>query len=158
MPQFRAMVQIANDPSTSLSTVAEHLALSLPTTSRIVTGLVDKGFLKRGDCAADRRQCSLGITARGQSVLNSAWSAAQESMAEELERFTPMQRAAVADAMKSMKQIFGSLGLPPIGQDKICRTMNAEGRMRAKSKGAKSNGARTDGAKSNGAKSNGAKE
>src|SRR5271168_1199175 len=33
MPQFRAMVMIANRPCVSLSCVAEHLALSLPTTS-----------------------------------------------------------------------------------------------------------------------------
>jgi DNA-binding MarR family transcriptional regulator len=55
MPQFRAMVMIRNEPDTSLSTVADHLALSLPTTSRIVTGLVEKGFLKRGGCAGVRR-------------------------------------------------------------------------------------------------------
>jgi DNA-binding MarR family transcriptional regulator len=116
MPQFRAMVKIANDPSTSLSCVAEHLALSLPTTSRIVTGLVEKGFLKRAGCAEDRRQCSLGITARGQAVLNSAWSVAQKSMAEELDKFSPAQRAAVADAMRVIKTAFGSLGLPRNGK------------------------------------------
>jgi DNA-binding MarR family transcriptional regulator len=112
MPQFRAMVKIYNDPSTSLSCVADHVGLSLPTTSRIVTGLVEKGFLKRGGCSKDRRQCALGITARGQAVLNSAWSAAQQSMARELEHFTPRERAAVADAMRVIKQVFGSLGLP----------------------------------------------
>ncbi len=113
MPQFRAMVMIANEPDTSLSTVAEHLALSLPTTSRIVTGLVNKGFLKRGGCAEDRRQCSLGITARGQAVLNSAWSAAQDSVAAELKSFSPRQRAQISSAMRAVKQVFGSLGLPP---------------------------------------------
>ncbi len=117
MPQFRAMVQIANDPSTSLSTVAEHLALSLPTTSRIVTGLVDRGFLKRGNSAEDRRQCKLGITGRGQTVLNAAWSAAQEGMARDLEHFTPKQRITVTHAMKAIKEVFGSLGLPRISED-----------------------------------------
>jgi DNA-binding MarR family transcriptional regulator len=112
MPQFRAMVMISNEPDISLSCVAEHLALSLPTTSRIVTGLVNKGFLKRHDSADDRRKMVLGITARGSSVLNVAWSAAQRSMAVELEKFTPGQRAMVSDAMRIVKQMFGSLGLP----------------------------------------------
>jgi DNA-binding MarR family transcriptional regulator len=112
MPQFRAMVMIRNEPSTSLSTVADHLALSLPTTSRIVTGLVEKGFLKRGGCVEDRRQCSLGITGRGQTVLDAAWSAAQQSLAEELVRFNPRQRVAVAGAANLLKSVFGSLGLP----------------------------------------------
>jgi len=117
MPQFRAMVMIRNEPDTSLSTVAEYLALSLPTTSRIVTGLVDKGFLKRGGCAEDRRQCSLGITGRGQTVLNAAWSAAQKSLAEQIEQFSPAQRSAVAEAMRVLKPVFGSLGLPDNRED-----------------------------------------
>ena len=112
MPQFRAMVLIANEPDVSLSAVAEHLALALPTASRIVTGLVNKGFLRRHDSAADRRQLSLGITGKGQSVLNAAWAATQESMAAEVAPFTKEQRAAIAEAMQTVKQIFGSLGLP----------------------------------------------
>lgn len=113
MPQFRAMVLIYNEPKSCLSAVAEHLDLSLPTTSRIVTGLVDRGFLNRRGCTEDRRQCSLGITGRGLAVLTSAWSVAQQSMSEQLQQFSPAQRAAVADAMKVVKQVFGSLGLPP---------------------------------------------
>jgi DNA-binding MarR family transcriptional regulator len=112
MPQFRAMVIIANRPDVNLSCVAENMALSVPTTSRIVAGLVNKGFLKRNDSTADRRKMSLGITARGQSVLSGAWSAAQKSMAAELEQFTPSQRVAVAQAMQLVKKLFGSLGLP----------------------------------------------
>ncbi len=112
MPQFRAMVMIANRPEISLSCVADHLALSLPTTSRIVTGLVNKGLLKRCDSKSDRRKMVLGITSRGQAVLSGAWSAAQESMAAELKKFTPKQRAVVSDAMQIVKQMFGALGLP----------------------------------------------
>jgi DNA-binding MarR family transcriptional regulator len=112
MPQFRAMVMISKEPCASLSCVAEHLALSLPTTSRIITGLVNKGFLKRQGCPDDRRQVSLGITSRGEAVLIGAWSAAQKSMAEELKRFTPQQRATIAASMQMVKKMFGRLGLP----------------------------------------------
>lgn len=112
MPQFRAMVMIANEPEKSLSCVAEHLALSLPTTSRIIQGLVNKGFLKRHDSTDDRRKMVLGITAKGQAVLNVAWSAAQKSMAAELERYSPKDRATISQAMRMVKGIFGALGLP----------------------------------------------
>ncbi len=114
MPQFRALVMISNEPQTSLSEVADHLALSLPTTSRIVTGLVKQGLLKRSDCAEDRRQLALGITSRGQGVLNTSWAAAQQSIAKELEQFTPRQRANVVDAMLIVKKMFGALGLPAV--------------------------------------------
>ena len=112
MPQFRAMVMVANRPERSLSCVAEHLALTLPTTSRIIGGLVNKGFLKRHDSTDDRRKMVLGITPKGQAVLNVAWSAAQESMAAELARYSPKERAAITQAMRIVKGIFGSLGLP----------------------------------------------
>jgi DNA-binding MarR family transcriptional regulator len=124
VPQFRAMVMIANQPCVSLSCVAEHLALSLPTTSRIISGLVNKGFLKRQGCADDRRQVSLGITSRGQAVLTGAWSAAQKSMAQELKQLSPQQRAAITDAMQMVKQVFGSLGVD--GRNAEVRMQNAE--------------------------------
>ncbi len=114
MPQFRALVMIANEPETSLSEVADHLALSLPTTSRIVTGLVKQGLLKRSDCVEDRRQLSLGITSRGQGVLNTSWAAAQQSIAKELEEFNPQQRATIVAAMQVVKKMFGALGLPAV--------------------------------------------
>ena len=105
---------ISNEPDTSLSEVADHLALSLPTTSRIVTGLVKQGLLKRSDSVEDRRQLSLGITARGQGVLNISWAAAQESMAKELQPFNAKQRATIVAAMQIVKQMFGALGLPAV--------------------------------------------
>jgi DNA-binding MarR family transcriptional regulator len=111
MPQFRAMVMISNEPSSvSLSCVADHLALSLPTTSRIVSGLVEKGLLKRQGSATDRRQMSLEITGKGKEVLDKAWAAAQQSMAAELKRFTPQEWTALASSMRMLKQMFGSLG------------------------------------------------
>ncbi len=117
MPQFRAMCMIANGSPISLSEVAEQLALSLPTTSRIVTGLVNKGLLKRSDSKQDRRQMSLGITGRGQAVLNIAWSAAQDSMAKELKSFDDEQRITVVEAMRLLKQVFGSLGVAKINDE-----------------------------------------
>jgi DNA-binding MarR family transcriptional regulator len=74
--------------------------------------LVSKGFLKRQDCTEDRRQMSLGITSRGQAVLNQAWSAVQKSMAGELKHLTPRQRTTLVHAMQMVKQMFGSLGVP----------------------------------------------
>lgn len=114
MPQFRALVMISNEPDTSLSEVADHLALSLPTTSRIVTGLVKQGLLKRSDSVEDRRQLSLGITAKGQGVLNISWAAAQESMAKQLQQFSSKERATIVSAMQTVKKMFGALGLPAV--------------------------------------------
>src|SRR6478672_10120056 len=65
LPQFRALVLIDREPSVSLSVVADHLGVSLPTASRIVGGLVRNGLLARGGSEVDRRVCHLSLTARG---------------------------------------------------------------------------------------------
>ena len=115
MPQFRALVKIGNEPSVSLSVVAEHLALSLPTTSRLVSGLVGRGLLKRCACATDRRQVSLGVTAKGRGVLDAAWAATGRELAGHLRDVPAARLVAVADAMDVVRGLFGSLGLPEPG-------------------------------------------
>src|SRR6478672_7299944 len=62
LPQFRALVLIDREPAVSLSAVADHLGVSLPTASRTVAGLVRKGLLSREGCRTDRRQCELSPT------------------------------------------------------------------------------------------------
>ena len=114
MPQFRAMVLLANEPDASLSAVADHLALSLPTTSRMVSGLVAKGLLTRQDCAADRRQVSLGVTSKGRAVLDAAWSGTGRDLAGHLAGVPAERRASVVAAMAVVRDLFGSLGLPEL--------------------------------------------
>src|SRR5580658_7623362 len=69
MAQFRSLIRVNRPPAASLSAVAEHLGASLPTTSRIVQGLVDKGLLSRAGCRWDRRQITLELTAKGRGML-----------------------------------------------------------------------------------------
>src|SRR3954468_19567639 len=75
VPQFRALVKIRNEPAASLSTVAEHLGSSLPTASRTVSTLVNKGLLSRSGSIQDRRQCALTLTARGRQIVEDAHAA-----------------------------------------------------------------------------------
>jgi len=110
LPQFRSLVRVNRTPSTSLSAVAEHLGASLPTTSRIVGGLVDRGLLDRADNRTDRRQIALVITRRGKAVLQAARRGAQKKMEAELFALTDRQRAAVAAAMEILGNLFGPLG------------------------------------------------
>jgi DNA-binding MarR family transcriptional regulator len=109
LPQFRTLFLVEREPCASLSDVADFLASSLPTASRIVSGLVNKGLIQRSGCSEDRRQLSLKITARGQSVLNRAVQMTQAELEAEVQRFTPEQRASISDAMEILKTVFGSL-------------------------------------------------
>jgi DNA-binding MarR family transcriptional regulator len=109
LPQFRTLFLVEREPCASLSVVADFLGSSLPTASRIVSGLVSKGLIQRSGCSDDRRQLSLKITARGQSVLNRAVEMTHAELEAEVQRFTPEQRASISDAMETLKTVFGSL-------------------------------------------------
>jgi DNA-binding MarR family transcriptional regulator len=111
LPQFRALALIHRRPSASVSAVADHLGVSLPTASRLVQGLVEQGLLARKACADDRRQLSLAIAPAGQTVLQTAWSATQNRLTDQLRSLSPVQRQSIAQAMGALKEVFGALGL-----------------------------------------------
>jgi DNA-binding MarR family transcriptional regulator len=111
LQQFRTLSLIYRQPSACLSVVAEHAGASLPTASRLVQGLVDKGLVVRRESQEDRRQLVLAISPSGQAILHSVWAGTQERLAEQVGRLSPEERQSVADAMQALKKVFGALGL-----------------------------------------------
>src|SRR3954447_9993092 len=62
VPQFRTLALLDRFPTASLSAVAENLGATMPTASRMVSGLVTKAFVTRKTDPSDRRQASLVLT------------------------------------------------------------------------------------------------
>ena len=112
VPQFRTLVMLDRYPTASLSAVAENLGASLPTASRMVSGLVSKGFVARKAHPTDRRQASLVMTAKGRSALNTARQATQDGVAREIERLTDADRATITRAMGLLADAFAGTPLP----------------------------------------------
>ena len=110
LPQFRALCCINHEPNVSLSVVADFLGASLPTTSRIVSGLVKKGLIERSGCHDDRRQVSLHLTDAGRSIIAESRTGTQEQMAIEIGQLTQQQRRTVTEAMHILRDVFGSAG------------------------------------------------
>src|SRR5947208_16071764 len=81
VPQFRALALVDRYPTASLSLVAEHLGSSQPSASRLIDGLVIRGFVTRKQCDQDRRQVKLGLTARGKLILDKARDVARDNVA-----------------------------------------------------------------------------
>ena len=112
LQQFRALVLVDRHPEASLSNIAEQLAGSLPTTSRLIAGLVAKGLVARKGCSDDRRQLELAITKLGREMLDAAWAGVQKKVEQELASLTDAQLKAMQDSMKILQGVFGSLELP----------------------------------------------
>lgn len=107
IPAFRTLVLLDRFPNASLSLIAENLASSLPTASRIVTGLVRKGMVRRAVSSEDRRQVALVLSAKGRDVLEVGRERTQDELAARLQTLAPADRAMIAEAMRKLVEVFG---------------------------------------------------
>jgi DNA-binding MarR family transcriptional regulator len=114
VPQFRALVFLHRNPRASLSNVADHIGLSLPSISKLIDRLVARGMVARSSAPADRRRLCLELTPLGESTLQTASSATQARLAEILAALSPGERVVIARAMHSLRTAFTP---PSVGDD-----------------------------------------
>jgi len=86
--------------------VADHLDLSLPTVSRMISGLVQRGYMKRKNSVDDRRHVALSLKPRGQAVMREARRATQQFLAEKFEVLPLERREALVTAMHALRDVF----------------------------------------------------
>ncbi len=106
VPQFRALVYLSVHEDTSLSAMAEHLGLSLPTASRMVQLLVQRGLVERQEHAEDRRRVALSLTTRGSRVYRTALNATEVALASSLRTLRPQRLARLSEAMQTLNELF----------------------------------------------------
>jgi DNA-binding MarR family transcriptional regulator len=106
IPQFRTLAFIDRNVDASLSDVAEHIGLKLPSMSKIVDGLVARKFVTRRTHTADRRRMTLALTARGLTALQASRAATRACLAEDLAALSDRQRDIVVQAMEILRPVF----------------------------------------------------
>jgi DNA-binding MarR family transcriptional regulator len=110
VPQFRTLAFIDRNADASLSDVAEHIGLTLPSISKIVDGLVTRKLVARRMHPTDRRRMTLTLTARGQTALQSSRAATRACLAEDLAALSDRQREIVTQALEILRPIFTPQG------------------------------------------------
>ena len=110
IPQFRTLAFIDRNVDASLSDVAEHIGLTLPSMSKIVNGLVTRKLVIRQTAREDRRRMTLALTTRGQTALQLSREATRACLAEDLAALSDRQRATIAQAMEILRPVFASQG------------------------------------------------
>ena len=108
VPQFRIMNFINKHPDASLSDVAEHIGLTLPTLSKMVDLLVAREWVTRAPCPEDRRRMQLGLTERGQLLLEQAQESTRASLARCFEGVLPDDMEQVIQAMHQLQHLFST--------------------------------------------------
>lgn len=108
MPQFRTLGFLSRHEGASLSDVAEHIGLTLPSMSKMIDGLVKRGLVSRETFPQDRRRVALKLTAQGRATWQSARQVTQAHLAQRLEALPASERAAVVSAMQALRPLFMS--------------------------------------------------
>jgi DNA-binding MarR family transcriptional regulator len=85
LPQYRLLVMVASGDHRA-SQLAGRLALSRPTVTAAVEGLVERGFLARSEVCGDRRAVQLTLTDAGRGALARTDAAMEERLAQVLDR------------------------------------------------------------------------
>jgi len=88
VPQFRTLLFISRNEGVSLSEVADHIGLTLPSMSALIDGLVTRDFVIRTTHRDDRRRVDLALTERGEATLRSAMNATQDYLKERFSRLS----------------------------------------------------------------------
>lgn len=99
MPQFAALQYLHAEAPRSVSEIAEHLNLSLATTSHLVDRLVGKELLFREEDPDDRRQKRIALAPGGQALVAETHARAAATLEALLQDVTPAKRAAVERAL-----------------------------------------------------------
>lgn len=106
VPQFRVLAYLHRHKGSSLSDVAQHFSLSLPTMSKVVEGLVRRAFVIRDACTQDRRRVVLNLSESGLSAFDAARTRVESRMAQRLSTLSPQEKQTVSDAMDALRSLF----------------------------------------------------
>jgi DNA-binding MarR family transcriptional regulator len=106
VPHFRTLAYLNRHGGTSLSDVAEHIGVSLPSMSALIDSLVMKGLVIRQTHPEDRRRMTLTLTERGRTTLRVAHEAAASYLEAKLGQLSATERATVIEAMQVLKRAF----------------------------------------------------
>ena len=108
VPQFRTLTLLDARPGATLSEVAEHVGIGLPSTSKLVDSLVERGLVSRESALHDRRCLVLTLTGDGHTLLQTARRMTAAHVAERLKDLSSDDLTVVARAMAALRLNFSS--------------------------------------------------
>jgi DNA-binding MarR family transcriptional regulator len=119
---FGLLMKLREHPRT-LTELAAHWGVSLPTTSNSITTLVERGWVRRTSPAKDRRVAIIEVTAAGLSVLERVGRAAEVHLAEVLAPLDRVAHRRLQDGLAVLRSVFAAP--PPTAADRRTRSGHA---------------------------------
>lgn len=110
IPQFRTLIFLYRHEDASLTHLAEHIGLKLPSTSKIVDALVERKLVIRRISRKDRRCIKLRLSSNGLSEMLRARRSTLEQLTKTISRFTQEQQTRVVGALQDLRILFATRG------------------------------------------------
>ena len=101
LTQWATLRRINRSPCT-MSELARHKGVGLPTMSKSIEMLVRKGWVERWVDKTDRRQTLVRLTADGRRVLSDSRAHLEELLDQRLSKLTVAERNAVAAQLRRL--------------------------------------------------------
>jgi MarR family transcriptional regulator for hemolysin len=107
--QLGVLVMLVSGPQ-DLSALAERLQVSLPTISRMVASLAERGWIRRRRATDDRRRVVVELTESGQSSLAGLHAAARENIQASLANLSAEECGALLAGLEVLSTLLDSSG------------------------------------------------
>jgi len=106
LPQLHTLGFLQLNPGASLSEVAGHLGIGLPSASALISRLVGAGQVDRRDDPEERRRTVLTLTPQGEAQLEAAIQAGREELSERLRSLPARDLTRVEAALAVLRELF----------------------------------------------------
>lgn len=109
MTQYRSLVVLASRGPQTVAALAEALAVTPPTASRMCERLVKKGLVKRRSDRQDRRQVHVGLTPQGRDLVDEVTRRRRREIEGLVASVPPGVRAEVVSALRHLGETAGEV-------------------------------------------------
>lgn len=106
--QFRVLAYLNRHTGASLSDVADHIGLTLPSMSKLIDALVARKLVRREFDTTDRRRVTLALTSRGRVILERARRATRAFLTAQLRQCDSIELETLTRAMQILRPLFAS--------------------------------------------------
>ena len=104
VPQFRILFYLRRAPGSSLTGIAQHLGVTLPTASHMARRLTRKGFLLRSPAPEERRRLRLSLSASGHRHVEEARKSTRSSLSALLAHLPPDRLSSIVEGLGSLRR------------------------------------------------------
>jgi DNA-binding MarR family transcriptional regulator len=109
LTQYRSLVVLASRGPQGVAALADAVAVTPPTASRLVDRLVKKGLVRRRTDRQDRRQVRIALTETGRHLIDAVSARRRQEIATLLATVAPETQRSVVDALSQLAQVAGEV-------------------------------------------------